>query len=114
VAMSAPVKTPNCHRLGCLRRFAQSNPPTMLPTTPTTINPRNHTSKASIVTNSRINSACILIHQLEFALQTLNLPSAICQHFVGAFGEARNLNLQGIGDTRKVRSYDTFLRLLRT
>jgi hypothetical protein len=49
----------------------------MLPTTPTTINPRNHTSKASIVTNSRINSACILIHQFEFALQALNLPFAI-------------------------------------
>jgi hypothetical protein len=49
----------------------------MLPTTPTTINPRNHTSKASIVTNSLINSACIILHQLEFALQALNLPSAI-------------------------------------
>jgi hypothetical protein len=86
----------------------------MLPTTPTTINPRNHTSKASIVTNSLINSACIILHQLEFALQALNLPSAICQHFVGAFGEARNLNLQVVGDIRKVRSYDTSLRLLET
>jgi hypothetical protein len=49
----------------------------MLPTTPTTINPRNHTSKASIVTNSLINSACIILHQLEFALQALNLPFPI-------------------------------------
>jgi hypothetical protein len=65
----------------------------MLPMTPTTVNPRNHASKASIVTNSLINSACILIHQLEFALQAPNLPFAICRHFVGAFGEARSLNL---------------------
>jgi hypothetical protein len=86
----------------------------MLPTTPTTVNPRSHTSKASIVTNSLINSACIFVHQFEFALQALNSPFAICRHFVGAFGEARSLNLQGIGDTRKVRSYDTSLRLLRT
>jgi len=49
----------------------------MLPMTPTTVNHRNNTSKVSIVTNSRINSGCIVVHQIEFALQATNLPSAI-------------------------------------